>query len=544
MSRVEYMNKLISALSGFDAGIRDEIINDYEDHFVNGLRSGKTEDEIAEELGSIDELVSDLNALCGKAEDGAAAGEAADAPAKEAADESGDGACGNEAADSTEEGGDENKSSFSEDASAKINEMIKNFATLIGEVAAGINKGSKKVSSTVGEGAKKVSSTVGEGAKKVSSSMGDQAKDLAEGAKEFANNFASGFMKGYESIAQGVGNMTDKVKNSDFVQEISESYRRSMNKPPKTEEESEDLDDFDLDDELNKAADNITKIFSDDNDTDFDTDETEEGFDEFEDDEEGEFVSFSGNVENIVIEAENADVYIDESEDDALNFNYENDGNPNQKLLYRFDVNQKGKTVYATVKKQNSLSNFFQTLGSPDISVYVGLNDSVKKVSVRTMSGEVGVDEADIEQLKVNTMSGDINVNDCSIITAELSTMSGDVDVTLDEGSVLSMSTISGDIDFQGTCESLHAKTTSGDVDFTIDNENSDVTVSSVSGDIDVELTNDNGFVANVKSTAGSITLSCGDDEKEVTRSGSYIMGDGGAKLSLSSISGDIDVNA
>ena len=118
MSRMEYMNKLINALSGFEAEIRDEIVNDYEDHFVNGLRSGKTEDEIAEELGSIDELISDLNALCGRSE-----ADTADAKQKETADRTCEGTCDKEEEGSEEDAG--NKSSFSEDASAKINEMIK-----------------------------------------------------------------------------------------------------------------------------------------------------------------------------------------------------------------------------------------------------------------------------------------------------------------------------------------------------------------------------------------------------------------------------------
>ena len=68
MSRQEYMKNLIEALSEFDEDIREEIINDYEDHFVNGAKSGKSEDEIANELGSIDELVSDLKALSGSGE--------------------------------------------------------------------------------------------------------------------------------------------------------------------------------------------------------------------------------------------------------------------------------------------------------------------------------------------------------------------------------------------------------------------------------------------------------------------------------------------
>ena len=481
MSRQEYMTKLIDALSSFDADVREEIINDYEDHFVNGLKSGKSEEEIAKELGSIEELVSDLNALSGKNEEAGDAAKAEDA-----------------------------------DASAKINDMIKSFASFIGEMAAGINKGTKKVSSTVGDG----------------------AKDFADGAKEFANNFASGFMKGYENFAQGVGNMADKVKSSDFVQGVSESYKKAMDKSSESEDDNvvditkaagkdEDLADFELDDVENVEGQPV---------------EGEEFDDDFDD--EGEFMSFSEDVENLVIEADSAEVYLDESEDGKLNINYENEGNPNQKLLYRFECKQKGKTLYATVKKQPGISNFFQTLGCPDISLYVGLNNSLKKVSIKTMSGDVNANEIGVEQLKINSMSGDISVEDSSITVAEFQSMSGDIDVSMDAASSITMCSISGDLDFEGYCESIHAKSTSGDVDFTIENEDSDITVSSVSGDISIDLSNDSGYVANAKTTAGSITLTCGDEEKEVIRSGNYIMGNGGARLTLSSISGDIDVNA
>ena len=126
MSKQEYMSRLTEALSDYDADIREEIINDYEDHFVNGAKSGKSEEEIAAELGSIEELVSDLNSLCGRDESDA---------------------------EKTEEK-DTGKNGFSEEASAKINDMVKSFAALIGEVAAGVAKGTDKVTSSVGEGAK------------------------------------------------------------------------------------------------------------------------------------------------------------------------------------------------------------------------------------------------------------------------------------------------------------------------------------------------------------------------------------------------------
>ena len=505
MSKQEYMTKLIAALQDFGSEIREEIINDYEDHFVNGIRAGKTEDEIAEELGSIDELISDLNALSGRPE----------------------GKTGNGAETGEPDNDEGTDSSFSEDAGARINDIIKSFAALIGEMAAGVAKGTGKVSSSVGSG----------------------AKDFARGTRDFANNFASGFVKGYENIANGVGNVADKVvdKTSKFAKEVSDSYRRAMNLPPN--EEGEDCIDADMEDfndfEVDDAAD-VTRIDPDINMTfEYTSDETkDEAADEFEDEEESEFVSLSDDIENVVIEVESAEVYIDSCADETVTFEYENDGNPNQKLLYKFDYKQKGRTVYASIKKQPGLSNFFKTLGCPDISLYVGINnDAIKKISVRTMSGEVTVNEIGVNQLKINSMSGDITLEDCSVKASQLSTMSGDINIDMNEASSLAVSSISGDIEFDGSSESMHVKTTSGDVELTVTNENSDITVSTVSGDINIELENASGFVANVNSTAGSISLSYDGEDREVTRSGNYIMGEGQAKLSLNSVSGDIDVS-
>lgn len=61
MTRNEYMKRLTNALSDVNPSIKDEIINDYEEHFDIGLKDGKTEDMICHELGDIDEILSELN---------------------------------------------------------------------------------------------------------------------------------------------------------------------------------------------------------------------------------------------------------------------------------------------------------------------------------------------------------------------------------------------------------------------------------------------------------------------------------------------------
>ncbi|MCR5685505.1 MAG: DUF4097 family beta strand repeat-containing protein [Lachnospiraceae bacterium] len=588
MNKQDYMFKLENMLAEFDAGIRDEIMSDYEEHFEMGALEGKSEEQIAQELGSIEELVADLRSM-----------------SKE----------------------DKDMAVFSDETHDKVKEVVKNFATVIGEIAAGVAKGTAKVTGAVGDG-----------------------------TKDLATDIVSGVTKGYENLAQGVGDFAGKVseKTGKFVKEVSDSYHRSMNKD--TAKAASDVDDigeilddaadklekavndaeaeidrladtdFELDEskagenEVNKDAnaagdntgtegacgdaqaekdgavqegtvnaddireglksavrdlgtalgdvidsmrDTISGLFSSDSKAENaasgnaaenpeagaasdmtvragSPDETDAEYDELNDD-GSEFAAFDSNVEAVVIEANGGEIVVDSDGSDELTFNYTNDGTESQKLAYGFDVKQVGKTVYASIKRRPGTANFFNSLNWPDTELYVGLSNAVKKVSIRTMSGEVEVNEVQLDQLDINSMSGEAEITDAKVTAADISTMSGDIDLTDCEFGVLSVSSVSGDTDFSGTAGSIHAKTTSGDVELELESR-SDITASSVSGDINIRFDDCAGYVAQVSTTSGDITLCCGDEEKSVIRSGSYILGNGDSKLKLNSVSGDIVV--
>ena len=69
MTKEEYMDKLRSALAGCSESVSDEIISDYEEHFEEGLKAGKTDDEIISDFGDIDEMTQNLEDVkCGKEE--------------------------------------------------------------------------------------------------------------------------------------------------------------------------------------------------------------------------------------------------------------------------------------------------------------------------------------------------------------------------------------------------------------------------------------------------------------------------------------------
>lgn len=63
MTKTEYMEILKESLSSFSQELQDEILEDYNRHFVEGEKLGKSEEEIIRELGNIDEMIQELTAM-------------------------------------------------------------------------------------------------------------------------------------------------------------------------------------------------------------------------------------------------------------------------------------------------------------------------------------------------------------------------------------------------------------------------------------------------------------------------------------------------
>ena len=60
MTKTEYLNALRAKLESFNMELQQEITEDYEQHFAEGLAAGKSEAEIIEELGSIEDMIQEL----------------------------------------------------------------------------------------------------------------------------------------------------------------------------------------------------------------------------------------------------------------------------------------------------------------------------------------------------------------------------------------------------------------------------------------------------------------------------------------------------
>ena len=60
MTKSEYMEALQNKLECFNRELQQEIMEDYEQHFAEGIAAGKSEEEIMAELGSIEDMISEL----------------------------------------------------------------------------------------------------------------------------------------------------------------------------------------------------------------------------------------------------------------------------------------------------------------------------------------------------------------------------------------------------------------------------------------------------------------------------------------------------
>ena len=482
MTKQEYMDKLREKLAGFDEDIRNEIFTDYEEHFTMGAANGKTEEQICEELGSIDELVDELNKLTGK-EQKSGKGihiQIDEEQFKQAAD----------------------------NISKTMSDTAKNIAGFLGSFAATVTKGTTKFTSNVG----------------------DTAGTVFNNISDKAGDFAKAFAEGFENVAGKV-----KDKSGAFAKEFSDSFNRSMNKDaaeaatksaPETEEDP------------------CAPFFNQaEGETAQDTEDAgcvrEETCDE-----EGSKLFTAEKCDSIVIQTDCGDVVAEASEDGSVHVEYENDGTTNQKLAYGFDFRQEGSTIYAVAKKRPGTSNFFKSMSCPDITVTVQIPEGLKNVAIRTLSGDVNASDINVAQMSISTMSGDVDLDNCIASECEISTMSGDIgfsDCSFVGGKC---STVSGDISSDdSTLQHFEAKTTSGDIDLD-ETTTRDMNAETISGDIDIELAAGDGYLAHVKTTCGDVRLDYNDETIEIIRSGSYVMGAGEIKLNLTSVSGDITVEA
>lgn len=587
MNKKTYMEELKKSLQVFGEDVQDEIVSDYEEHFAMGLQEGKTEDQIAQELGSIKELTLELSKLTGV--------EPEYLPENDVEQQDGP--------HTDSEGSDFFKEN--PELVENLSETFKSIAGFLGSMAGSVAKGAEKFTDGFGDKA-------GGFWEKYSTKAEDAAKTCAEKAEKFwekygpkteeaAKRCAEKAEEAFEKCAQKFDNMSaeefDSTLEKEFDRKFEEAFDDEMaeafeecDEQSSGEENATDGQTSSTFSRFVNGAENVfNKVFDgtaaftkevvnsfrtkhneeaaeaaaeydgEDEDMfgtkrsfdDLSDEELDEELDETEtDDIEGSVEEDNVTFDTLVIETEVGNVSITESEDGRFTADYANSGTVSQKLAYAFDWHQEGSTYYLSVKKQKGKSSFFKTIVSPDIDVDVTVPAGLKLVRVESMSGDIDISDLRAEQLEIKTVSGDISVTNSMMKLAEGSTMSGDIEVEDCAVAVAKFTSVSGDVTYTGTGENLQTKSTSGDIGVVV-SAGAEVTASSISGDVTVRfestdsaVAGGDGFIAQVKSTSGDIFMDYASESRSMVRSGNYVFGAGDSKAFVNTVSGDIEIES
>jgi len=462
MTKIEYMDELKAALAGFDEEIREEIISDYEEHFADGEANGKSDDEIAAELGSIDDLVNELKSFASNN------------------DENGTGTT-----DKTDAFFD------SKEIEKNIEEVVKGFAGFLGTMAATITKGGVKFSGEAETVAKDV-------AKEMTKGFGTVADVVVEKSTAFAD------------IVVG--------KSTAFAKEVAENYKANdgytfnFGAKAETAEAAEDSEKVETAEEVEEteAAEKVV--------------EGEKVSEKYACKEECKKVIVETDCGDIVIKkSEDGNFNFDYQNNGTANqqLAYKFDWAQNGDTIKVACKKRPGVTnffnalpcpeIIITVAVPEGLELVEILTASGDVKVEEVGAESVK---INTVSGDIFAAGINNGFTSAVSVSGDVTLVSIDTTATVVKTVSGDITLEGNVGSV-NAGTTSGDIEIKtaGSKEVI-SNTVSGDANITLDGaEGFRATLKTASGDLGLQCKEEN--CKYIKS--GTYTL--GDGSVQITAS-------------------------
>lgn len=166
-----------------------------------------------------------------------------------------------------------------------------------------------------------------------------------------------------------------------------------------------------------------------------------------------------------------------------------------------------------------------------------------ERLTARTLSGDMEVRGFHGNVLEAQSTSGDTKVSEINCGQVMASSISGDVNVSNTQGNMFKGSSKSGDISIEICMNEADVNSISGDVQV-VNAKDLTLRASSVSGDVDIRLSKSSGYTAVTKTVSGEAILSFHNGQNCTGKSGNYSFGEGTSKITASTTSGDIQIQA
>lgn len=201
--------------------------------------------------------------------------------------------------------------------------------------------------------------------------------------------------------------------------------------------------------------------------------------------------------------------------------------------IFSFD---QGKTLTLTLPKDLELAAADIRTVSADMDL---AGAEAGEINLASVSGGIAGSVRCVKLTAAST-SGDVTLEAENMAECSVSTTSGDVSLTLpDRADKATVASVSGKVTLlAGDVTETKVSTTSGSIRVTVSGGFGDMALSSVSGDVTALLGAAAGFTLNVETTSGSFSSTLPLTSEGRTR----VYGDGSARFSVHTVSGDIRV--
>lgn len=203
--------------------------------------------------------------------------------------------------------------------------------------------------------------------------------------------------------------------------------------------------------------------------------------------------------------------------------------------------------------------------GFKELEIVTGSGDAElsdvtgETLSVRTASGDIDMSRVKYQNINVSATSGDIELKDIAAEIFEIGATSGDAELENISAKILKLSTSSGDVEARNiVAEQTEVRTSSGDSEFSgkvakyfgrsgsgdqeieIEGKLSEGEFITGSGDIELKIKDNTG--AEIIASTGSGDVDVRTRLNVESRLNGYVVGDGSAKISVKTGSGDADI--
>ena len=235
---------------------------------------------------------------------------------------------------------------------------------------------------------------------------------------------------------------------------------------------------------------------------------------------------FNDKITSIDINAKHADTKILPSSDNSFKVELYKEGRLLEKLSHMLTAYQEESVFYVKV-----LPIFpYKSFGNYELTIHVPNN--LKNIHLGTSSGDVYINNLDVDKLNIQSASGDINIH--TIHTKELSLEVASSDININK--------LSGDISIRSASGDVEIDNVSGDVNAefkTVEQMN----VSTTSGDINVRIDNDDNLSIETHSLSGDCDVYLKGKEVITNRNQSVLLGEPTTHIKLNTVSGDIHLD-